>query len=654
MERAAASGYEAELSDGDAPIVARLCRRLDGIALAIELAASRAGAYGVRGTADLLDHGAALALQGRRSAQPRHQTLKAMLDWSFALLSPDEQRLFRKLSVFVGPFTLEAAHSVADESDGEARAVNNAMLGLADKSLISILPTSPAYFRLLDTTRGYAAAKLLESGDADAVAKRHTCYFATFLKSAVERSIFKHSQAVAFAPHMGNVRAALARSFSGSCDPSIGVELAAYAAPLFLELSLYTECQQWSRQALAALRDEDRGTRLELDLREALAISSMWTQGASENVRTAIEHGLELAEVLRDGWRQIHFLAGLNIFLTRLGDFTGALAAAKQSATVAESTASGAGKAMSEWLLGPSHHFAGDQVAALHHCERGFKLELDTGLIPENLFGFDHRLRARVVLARSLWLRGLADQAHKVADQIIHEPAENAPPVSHCVALLYSIPVLLWNGRFKEAAEPIELAIAKTRKYSLASDHALGLALKGEVMVANGDAASGVDVLKDTLKVLQTRRHHIMTPGASRALAEALMLCGRPAEALETIDEALAQARVDDGNGFFWLPDLLRVRGEILLALPRPDRAAAEDSLLHSIDYARKQFALSWELRAAISLARLRGDLGRNHQARTMLADVYRQFTEGFDTRDLVAAGELLDKLGDAPRLSAH
>ena len=113
MERAASSGYRAELSDTDAPIVAKICRRLDGIALAIELVASRVGTYGIRGTADLLDGGAELFLPGRRDAQPRHQTLQAMLDWSFKLLSAYEQTVLSRLSVFVGQFTLGAAHSVA-------------------------------------------------------------------------------------------------------------------------------------------------------------------------------------------------------------------------------------------------------------------------------------------------------------------------------------------------------------------------------------------------------------------------------------------------------------------------------------------------------------------------------------------------------------
>src|ERR1700751_4474884 len=119
MKRATASGYDAELSDTDAPIAARICRRLDGIALAIELAASRVGSLAIRGTAELLDHRFSLFLAGRRTALPRHQTLNAMLDWSYSLLSEREKVVLCRLSVFVGVFTVQAAGSVASETEAD-------------------------------------------------------------------------------------------------------------------------------------------------------------------------------------------------------------------------------------------------------------------------------------------------------------------------------------------------------------------------------------------------------------------------------------------------------------------------------------------------------------------------------------------------------
>jgi DNA-binding winged helix-turn-helix (wHTH) protein len=111
MERAAASGYASELNDTDARSVARICQGLDGIALTIEIAAGRAGSYGIQGTEELLDNRFRLLWQGRRTARPRHQTLNAMLDWSYNLLSEPEKLMLRRLSVFVGGFTLQSAGS---------------------------------------------------------------------------------------------------------------------------------------------------------------------------------------------------------------------------------------------------------------------------------------------------------------------------------------------------------------------------------------------------------------------------------------------------------------------------------------------------------------------------------------------------------------
>ena len=189
MERAAASGHGAALSDIDAPVVATICRRLDGIALAIELVASRASSLGIRGIAELLDNRFGLVWHGRRTARPRHQTLNAMLDWSYNLLSPHEMAVLARLSVFVGDFTLEAARSVASDAEtDEARTVDEArtteaIASLLAKSLISRTELyGGVYYRLLETTRAFAQAKLAERGEANRVARRHAEFFCDFLQ----------------------------------------------------------------------------------------------------------------------------------------------------------------------------------------------------------------------------------------------------------------------------------------------------------------------------------------------------------------------------------------------------------------------------------------------------------------------------------------
>nr|WP_244406113.1 hypothetical protein [Methylocella silvestris] len=199
------------------------------------------------------------------------------------------------------------------------------------------------------------------------------------------------------------------------------------------------------------------------------------------------------------------------------------------------------------------------------------------------------------------------------------------------------------RGAHKEAIEPTERAIRKTTQYSLAPYHAVGVGLKGELMVASGDPGSGVAILRDALEAMDPARYHIMRLEPLRALAEGLMLSGRSDEALDTIREALALA--EQGGGTLWLPDLLRAHGDILLAQPHADFAAAERIFVRSMDEARKQSALSWELKAALPLARVVAQQGRVGQARSMLETIYGRFTEGFETRDLVSARQLLHEL---------
>jgi len=642
VDRASASDGHFELNDDNAPLVSEICRKLDGIALAIELAASRASTYSVNETNSLLNSQFGLMWQGRRTALPRHHTLRATLDWSCNLLSDMERSILYRLSVFVGAFTLDAACHIGSLGEIEDALVVKAIESLVAKSLVtSTWPAvGPPNFRLLDTTRHYAASKLVENGEAESVTSRHVHYFSTFLQTTIDGSVFNHNKALALVSHVGNIRKALASSFSGT-DDLISVELTFHATPLMLELSLYPECREWCQRGLNLLRRNGGEGSRELVLQEGLATSSLWTHGPANQIKAAIEHGLQLAEDLGDTERQIRFLIGLHIFFTRVGDFGSALAMAKRTAGLASSSGNRVASVIAEWVLGAAQHFAGDQLAALRHCEQGFQLEVDVETVPENVFGFDHRARANVIRARALWLCGKPEQAYEAAKSIIGDPSENAPPISRSVALLYTIPVFLWMGRFEEAAEPIELAIANARKYSFPRDHAVGLSLKGEFLIASGDTSSGVDVLREALSVLKAQGLHIATPGVACALAKGLAHLGQTNEALEIIEESLTRAETSYND--LWLPSLLRIRGEVILEAPSGDLAAGEDSLTRSIQSARRQSALGWELKSAISLARTWVRQGLLHEAGALLEEIYGQFAEGFETQDLVAARELLE-----------
>jgi predicted ATPase/DNA-binding winged helix-turn-helix (wHTH) protein len=248
---AKANGYN--LSDADAPIVAEICRKLDGVALAIELAANRVDAYGISGTAALLGDCFKLLRNGRRTALPRHQTLRASLDWSCASLTDHERTVLGRLSIFVGAFTLDAALVIAAADDLDAAQVVDALASLVAKSLI--LPDTAkhtTHYRLLNSTRTYCLEKLDEIGTLDAIGRRHAHYYYDLLsRSAVIDSDSTNIEKLSDCQeHLANVVSALEWAFSDHRDIVIGAKLAAVASLLFPEPLRSAECDP-----VANLRD---------------------------------------------------------------------------------------------------------------------------------------------------------------------------------------------------------------------------------------------------------------------------------------------------------------------------------------------------------------------------------------------------------------
>jgi predicted ATPase/DNA-binding winged helix-turn-helix (wHTH) protein len=642
MERAGASGYRAALSDIDAPIAARICRRLDGIALAIELAASRAGSLGIRETAELLDNRFSLLWHGRRTALPRHQTLNAMLDWSYGLLSEREKAVLCRLSVFVGDFTRQAAGSIASETEVDEAGVVDAVASLVAKSLISTTVVNEStYYRLLDTTRAYAAAKLAERDETDRIARRHTIFYAKLLEhDEVIQSLFGEHDLSGYALHIGNVRVALGWALSDHGDVAVGIELAAWAAPLFFGLSLLEECRGWSERALAALDDASRGTRQEMILQEALAQSSMLTSGHSDQVRAAIERGLALAGAFQDRGRQLRLLAGLNLFLTRRGDIRGALAAAEQAGVIAQATKHMVGTVWVEWRVGITHHFLGNQAAAQLHCERGLALAEELGTLNANFFSFDIRIRGLVHLARTLWLRGFSDRALGIAQRTVDEAERRDHPVPIGLSLVQASTFSLWAGDLPGASDLIEQLIVHAQRYSLAPYRALGIALKGELAIAREEKEAGLELLRSALETLRAQRYNVLITGFIGAFAEGLHKTGQFEEALFAINGAIARAT--DSGLVVDLSELLRIKSQILA---EHDRESAMNCLTEGLAVARAQSALAWELRSTMVLARLLSECGQRDQARHTLALVYDRFTEGFETADLKLSRALLEDL---------
>ncbi|WP_445221480.1 ATP-binding protein [Bradyrhizobium sp. Pa8] len=641
IDRSIAAGYRQELTEKDVLIAAEICRQLDGIPLALELAASKAATYGIGGLAQRVGDRLMLLWKGRRGV-PRHETLAAMLDWSYDLLTEPERSVLRSLSVFVEAFTLDMAQAVASGSDPEDIQTLDIVASLVDKSLISVSRSGQAVsYRLLDTTRTHAAVKLRECGDESVILRRHASYFAAMLADA-RIGDWTEADLEIYARYIGDVRAALEWSFSDAGDRAIFSAIGVAAVPLFLAVSLPGECRRWCLRTLAALSDDVRGTKLEMELQLALATSSQHAHNDTSEVLCALERGLVLADSLGDAAYQLELLAGLNVYGTRFADAGPPLAAAKRYASIATTRGNAGERVTAEWMLGSSYHLIGDQASALQNYERGHARAKASGLGEIRCFGYDHRARALVGYARTLWLCGHPDQAIQFAREGIELVEREPRPASFdvCLVLAFAIPMFLWRGDFQVAEKYIEQLIAHANRYSLKSYQAAGLGMHGELMMMRGETEPAVEALRAALPVLQSERRFFFVSACSRALAQALMLTGRAAEAPIVIDAVLGDAAA--GGGHFELPELMRTRSEALLAASSDNWPEAEATLEAALELARRQSAIGWELRSAMMLSRQWRDRGRNTEAQTLLAGTLGRFTEGFETLDLCEAARQL------------
>ena len=644
VDRAGAGGAKLEVNDADAPVIASICRKLDGLALAIELAARRVATFGLSQTAALLDERLTLAWRGQRTAQPRHQTLRATLDWSYELLDDDERQVLCQLPVFVGDFSLDAARQViAVETFGQEHVVAT-IASLAEKSLLAVHRDGPlTHYRLLESTRAYALSRVDEQ--LDEVALRHARHMCQRLEqlAAREGAFSRDAGGATALADLGNVRAALAWCFGPRGDYALGVALAAAAVPAFLAMSLLAECHRWAERALGNLNAASRGSRAEMHLQAALGLSLMFTRGNSHAARVALERSLHVAEALGDAPSQVQLLGSLQIFHERIGEFMVSLRHAQRSAVVAAHSGDPTAMATAHAMVGLCRHLTGDQDEARTLLEAALAASVDPQRASTIYFGFDHRNRAGIALARTLWLQGHPTQAVLMAQRTVDEASRLGHPVTLCIALIWAVSVYLWVGDHARAEQDIDRFIAYAESHSLGPYLAVGRGVKGELAVRRGDAQRGVQAIADCLVELREARYELLTTAFSITLAEGLAALARTDEALALIDRTVAE--VETNGDLYNLPELLRVRARTLLRAYAVRSEEAQVSLMESIDLSRRQGALAWELRATTDLARLWAQTPRADEGRQLLRTALNRFEEGFETSDLQEATSLLRSL---------
>jgi len=655
VERVTAIVDDFALTDANAPAIAGICRRLDGLPLAIEFAAPRVEVLGVEGLAARLDDSLQLLGARRRTAAARHRTMRAVLDWSYGLLAKDEQEFFRCLGIFAGGFTVEAAAvAVPDAATTRNTAIDH-LADLVAKSLVVVdVNGAQPRFRLLDTTRAYTIEKLDSSGERERMARRHAEYYLTLLKRAeAEAPARPPAEWLAdYAREIDNLRAALDWAFSRTGDGSLGVMLTTAAVPLWLRLSLLEECGSHAKQALGAL--EGMGTsdpREEMRLHTAIGAS---LPGGPE-MEVAFARTLDIAKTLDDSEYQLRALRGLYFYNTRNNRFRSALSFAQRFRELATSRADHRDRIFGERMLGSAKYFLGDLAGARGHLEQVLTRYEATDLGQPAVrfqdvirFQNDGQVEARVFLTRVLWLQGLSDQAIRMAEKSLGEAQAIGHLSSQCFALaLASCPVALSTGNLIAAADYTRLLLDLSTRHSLSHWAPFGARYRRVIALKGGDVGTGSRPSDASIDEIKQSDPNFRSLTGLTELVEALMKAGRSAEGVAALDGGAAQS---SETGCF-TPELLRLQGELLLLQTAPATAKpSEDLFRHALDLAHQQGALSLELRAATSLARLLSNQGRQAEAIVCLQPVYDRFTEGFATADLMAAKRLLDELSDARR----
>src|SRR5450830_276759 len=579
-ERASASMDSFAIDDANVQLAAALCRRLDGVPLAIEFAASRIGLLGLQGVCVQLDDRLRLLGSGRRTALPRHRTLRALLDWSYQLLAQPQQAVLRRCGVFKGGFSLEAAHAVLADDELPAATVREYLLDLAAKSLLRVdLAHTPPIYSLLEITRAYALEMLDADPHSQALRRRHAQFMVGLLKRrASEQTESLPQQAfLSYAAQVGNFRAALEWCFGPHGDRAIGVAL---LGTDFHPMALCLGEQEYRMRARQALDAIKAGVTAD-PIHEVRIFSVFHYISAADGDQSALDRLLAVAEQATDTDAQLEALYQLHAHHFGRGNYQ----LCDRFSLAHEMVARRCGDAEilhARRLRALALHYRGEHVQSaeyatslLYHDDQQVALHLSGWL--------SRRLSMQILMARIFWIQGQGARATLLAAECVRNAEQARFPAALSQALclaalplarlaqhLASYPQQYWTAWLSEIEQLMALRAGPAS------------------LVTNLPGAPDAKLLD-----------HLVSFGA----------WGHHAKALTHWQHGIV-----GWNG----PELVRIQGELLLRSGGADAAA--EAFTQALALAQQQAAHAWGVRAANSLAALRLEQGRVGEARALLA----------------------------------
>jgi predicted ATPase/DNA-binding winged helix-turn-helix (wHTH) protein len=619
VDRATASQSAFVLQNEHVEPVCRLCRGLDGIPLALELAAARLDMLDVGALAERLSERLNWLTPGRRTAQPRHRTLRATLDWSHELLAPADRRVLARLSMLRGLFTLEDAVAVAACEALPAEEVLASLAELIGKSLVAAnLGAGQACYRLLDTVREYAAGKLHVSGEAPATARRHAVHMLAEARRLATPAGGLDLPAEC-ARRLDDLRAALDWGFGPEGDHALAVALTTASQPAWYQLSLMDEYRRQAERALQATAARPGGDpRAEMQLLATAGPAIFNVLGSVPSVRDAFSRARDIAARLGDVAAERRALWGIWLHCFGTGDYAEAIRCAE---TYGAAVRGDDPVFMFDRIMALSQLYSGHIETAIAHTAaplaEGARHE---GPGPTG-YQYEQRVVTEAVLARALWLRGFPERARHHARQSIEAGRASGHMLSLCFSItLGAGPVSVWLGEAEEARLYAGELAGLAARHVLPFWYRHGLVLQHAARAMDGPAEE----------------------------PDAAFLAGQAWNAGHV--EALAAfglghvrpdglARYLSGPTIWCTAEVMRLEAARLLRIEGLAAAAEAEALLaRAMEIAAAQGALAWELRIAHTQGLLYQAQRRGVEGQAMVASRLARFTEGLDTPDIAAA----------------
>jgi predicted ATPase len=647
LERATAVRPDFALTPDNAPFVAELTVRLDGLPLAIELAASRVKILPPQAIVERLGRGLPMLTSRVPDAPVRQRTLRGTIEWSYELLNEDERLLFDQISVFQGGATLEAIESVCSPVPGGDTL--EGLASLVDNSLLRQVEAEEAEprFVMLETIKEYAAERLADRPELSAATLRaHATYFADFAQQQWEHltGARREPALAAMTADIENLRTVWRYLFAERDLDQLN--------KLVDSLWLFYDARGWYHATIEVTTDllnlvsstpsSPERAMQEVMLRTSLARALMAIHGYTREVEEAYGRALELFEGQRELPQLFPVLRGLASFYNYRAEFEKGAQVGRQILELAETQDDGSMRVDGHLVVGSSIAFQGDLHGGLAHLDKAIAWFESEGFRSRRFrLGNNPGVASFMVSALVLWMLGLPDSALQRANRAVTLATELGQPFTLAYALFHSGFLHLWRREPQLGRDPAVGLVRVADEHDLQIWTALGTCLLGAANTGIGRFDEGLAQIRHGLDLY----HGLKTPPVFWPLllsvqAGAYARSGRPAEGLRLIDEAIEIA----GSGPTLLPEFYLLKGDLLLALPEPNGTSAEPWFQRAFDIAQGLDARMSQLRATVRLCRL-SDQGNVEERSRVLRAVYETFTEGFATADLVEARDLLKSL---------